>query len=123
MLHQQFPVIAIVAAVKDLPRRGAHIDVAIVQAVGSHSFSQDMQVGVLLGQPFRQWLPVPASVPAAVNPEFGFSDVALTAPYVLSQGLVFGKNEQGIGVLRVEPQHESELGGQSLGDVLPLRAR
>ena len=39
-----------------------------------------MQVGIFLRQSLRQRLLVPASVPAAVNPELGFGDVALTAP-------------------------------------------
>ena len=105
---------------KELPGCRAVVDAAIVQAVGGHSFSEDMQVGIFLGQSLRQRLLVPASVPAAVNPELGFGDVALTAPHVLSQNLVFLKS---VGVLRVEPQHKSELGGQSLGYVLPILAR
>ncbi len=108
---------------KELPGCRAVVDAAIVQAVGGHSFSEDMQVGIFLGQSLRQRLLVPASVPAAVNPELGFGDVALTAPHVLSQNLVFRKHEQSVGVLRVEPQHKSELGGQSLGYVLPILAR
>lgn len=109
---------------KELPGCRADVDAAIVQAVGGHSFSEDMQVGIFLGQSLRQRLLVPASVPAAVNPELGFGDVALTAPpHVLSQNLVFRKHEQSVGVLRVEPQHKSELGGQSLGYVLPILAR
>jgi len=109
--------------VKELPGCRADVDAAIVQAVGGHSFSEDMQVGIFLGQSLRQRLLVPASVPAAVNPELGFGDVALTAPHVLSQNLVFRKHEQSVGVLRVEPQHKSELGGQSLGYLLPILAR
>ena len=108
---------------KELPSCRADVDAAIVQAVGGHSFSEDMQVGIFLGQSLRQRLLVPASVPAAVNPELGFGDVALTAPHVLSQNLVFRKHEQSVGGLRVEPQHKSELGGQSLGYVLPILAR
>ena len=108
---------------KELPGCRADVDAAIVQAVGGHSFSEDMQVGIFLGQSLRQRLLVPASVPAAVNPELGFGDVALTAPHVLSQNLVFRKHEQSVGVLRVEPQHKSELGWQSLGYVLPILAR
>ena len=65
---------------KELPGCRADVDAAIVQAVGGHSFSKNMQVGILLGQSLRQRLLVPASVPAAVNPELGFGDVALTAP-------------------------------------------
>ena len=81
-----------------------------------------MQLGILLGRSLRKRFLVPASVPAAVNPELDFGDVALTTPYVLSQNLVFRKHEQSVGVLRVEPQHKSELGVQSLGYVLPILA-
>jgi len=109
--------------VKELPGCRADEDAAIVQDVGCHSFSEDMQVGILMGQSLRQRLLVPASVPAAVNPELGFGDVALTAPNVLSQNLVFRKHEQSVGVLRVTPQYKSELRGQSLAYVLPILAR
>ena len=108
---------------KELPGCRADVDAAIVQAVGGHSFSKDMQVGILLGQSLRQRLLVPASVPAAVNPELGLGDVALTVPQALSQNRVFRKHEQSVEVLRVEPQRKSELGGQSLGYVLSILAR
>jgi hypothetical protein len=74
--------------------------------------AQDRLQGVLLGEPVGERAPRPAGVSAAVWPEPASGSAAEDVRFER-------QDEHGVGIVGMNRHAESEIGGDSLADVLP----
>src|SRR5260370_42626262 len=91
---------------------GAEIDAAFIERVDGHRVAQDVHVAVSLREPLREGLPLVSARAAAVNAQLAIGWKVL--PVALD-----GDDVDGLRLVGVHVDHESEVGGQVSADLLP----
>src|ERR1019366_8168932 len=110
------PAVSGIGGGVNLPAAGAEIHAALVERVDGHGVAQHVDVAVTLRQAFGQRLPFVSAGAAAEHAELAIRNIVLRVA-------LDGDDVDRFGLVGVDVNHESEVGGQVATDFFPVVAR
>ena len=116
MLGDCDPVVASIRRRVHLTASRSEVDAALVEGVDSHCVAENVDVAVVLGQAVREEFPIVAAGAAARDAELPVRWVVL--------GVALDRDDvDGLGLVGVDADRESEVAGEIAADLRPVSAR
>src|SRR3984885_7962964 len=106
------PIISSIGRSVDLPTAGAEIHAALVQRIDGHGVAQHVHVAVALRQTFGERLPLVSSCAAAEHAQLPIGNKVFRVA-------LDGHDVNRLRLVRVNVDHETEIGGKVPADLLP----